>query len=80
MKSEASFLLQKAGIANALEIMDQVREESIRGVERHKHSASYVDYYANLMDLTLINKMRDEYRLELDMFDYPLSPFITVVS
>lgn len=80
MKAEARLVLQSQGVAHAEQAMNRVRAETIRTVEKEKLSSSYADYYTNLTDSTLIGRFRELYRIELEMFGYPLSPFDTLVD
>lgn len=80
IKAEASFVLESQGVANAREVMDRVRNRTMRQIEKQELSSHYSEYYQNLADRTLIDRFRDLYRVELDMFGYPHSPFTPMSS
>ena len=73
---EVQFLLENVGVKQASQIMNQIREKTIRSIERRKLSSNYVDYYNQLKDKQLIKRVVALISIELEMFSYPDSPFV----
>ncbi|XP_067949234.1 carbohydrate sulfotransferase 14-like isoform X1 [Watersipora subatra] len=80
MQAEGSYLLDSSGVNKSLAMMKEVRSKTIRKVEKWKLSSSYINFYDSLNNQSLIKRFRDVYRIELEMFDYPLSPFAVLHS
>lgn len=73
MMKEGEFVLKEAGIKNAGELLNTVRTGTIRDVEKHKPRPTS-DYYKDIPS-DIIEKLRYMYRYEIELFEYPDTPF-----
>jgi len=74
MAKESEFIFQEAGLRDPVSVMNKVRAESIRDVEKENKKISYLDYWKQVPS-ELIDKVRFYYRYEIFLFDYPETPF-----
>ncbi|KAF6023750.1 hypothetical protein EB796_017924 [Bugula neritina] len=75
MAKESEFIFQEAGLRDPVSVMNKVRAESIRDVEKENKKISYLDYWKQVPS-ELIDKVRFYYRYEIFLFDYPETPFL----
>lgn len=75
MRQESEYVLESAGVNRAADLANEVRNRTIRLVEKKHLSSDYHTYYLNLSDYTLIPRLMNLYKIELDMFGYPQTPF-----
>jgi len=73
MMNEGAYVLRRAGITNPQEVLQAVRKDTIREVEKKK-PRPYSSYYQDIPD-SIIQKLRDMYKYEFILFDYPDTPF-----
>ena len=73
MNEEASYMLRKLDVENVTKLLTTVQSQSLREGEGHR--PSYQQFYKNISSQT-INKLRQIYKFELYLFDYPDSPFV----
>lgn len=67
--------MEKAGITDAKQILQRVREGTIRDIEEqnHKHKST-IEYYKDIPQST-IDRLKDMYKYEIMLFGYPDTPF-----
>jgi len=68
MNEEASYMLRKLDVENVTKLLTTVQSQSLREGEGHR--PSYQQFYKNISSQT-INKLRQIYKFELYLFDYP---------
>ena len=73
MMKEGAYVMEKAGISQAADILNTVRDSTIRDVEKHK-KRPYSEYYRDI-DTGVINRLREIYKWEINLFQYPDTPF-----
>ena len=73
LNKEASYMLGRLQVQNLTGLLASVQSHSLREGEGHR--PSYQQYYRNISSKT-INELRDIYKYELYLFDYPDTPFV----
>jgi len=76
MMDEGTYVLSQAGVTNSDTLLQTVRDSTIRDVEKHK-KRPYLDYWADIPD-AMIETLRNSYRWEIGLFQYPDTPFTDV--
>ena len=76
MMDEGTYVLSQAGVTNSDTLLQTVRDSTIRDVEKHKKHP-YLDYWADIPD-AMIETLRNSYRWEIGLFQYPDTPFTDV--
>lgn len=74
MSEELNSILQSVGITNSSQLMKSARSATIRPVEKEQASSAYKSYWKRIRDKWLIERFRQFFQIELEMFDYPSSP------
>lgn len=74
MSVEKEFIFKSVGVYNPLKVMENVREKTIRPIEKVK-SRPYVEYWKEIPP-DVIDKVRFVYRYEIMLFGYPQTPFV----
>lgn len=75
MAKEVAQIFTDAGVIHPLEVMNTVRERTIRKIEEENKNVSYRDYWTPLPP-ELIDRVRFYYRYEIALFGYPETPFV----
>ena len=73
LNKEASYMLGRLQVQNLTGLLASVQSQSLREGEGHR--PSYQQYYNNISSKT-IDELRDIYKYELYLFDYPDTPFV----
>ena len=66
-------MLRKHDVENVTQLLTTVQSQSLREGEGHR--PPYQQFYKNVSSQT-INELRQFYKYELYLFDYPDSPFV----
>jgi len=75
MENELEYIFKQAGLTDPVGVMHAVRTKTIRPIEKTNQHVSYIDYWKQVPS-QMIEKIRFLYRYELQLYDYPETPFI----
>lgn len=75
MMKEGAYVMSQSGMEDPESALNAVRDGTIREVEKRKPK-HYSEYYRDF-DPTLIELLRDTFRWEIELFNYPDNPFTT---
>lgn len=75
MQNEAAYVLRMSGVENAEQVLQSVRANTIRSIEKVGLSANYQDYYKTL-DYSDIDILKAIYAHDIYILGYPHSPFV----
>ena len=75
MEKEAEYIFKKTGVIDPVAVMNKIRNNTIRPIEKTNKKISYTDYWKNITT-ELIDEIRFYYRYEIFLHDYPETPFI----
>jgi len=75
MLEEATYVLTKAGVQDANDLLKEYREKMIRPIERMNFTAEYTNFYRNV-SVQHIQVLRNIYEKEIYLFGYPDTPYV----
>ena len=77
MNVEAAYMLTRQGMINASTVLSKIQALARRPDEGEEagYSAKYQDEYKN-MSADMIDQLRQIYKWEIYLFDYPDTPFV----
>ena len=77
MNAEAAYMLTRQGMINASSVLPKIQALARRPDEGEEgtYSAKYQDEYKN-MSADMIEQLRQIYKWEIFLFDYPDTPFV----
>ena len=77
MNTEAAYMLTRQGMINASSVLPKIQALARRPDEGKEagYSAKYQDEYEN-MSADIIEQLRQIYKWEIFLFDYPDTPFV----
>ncbi|XP_067952152.1 carbohydrate sulfotransferase 13-like [Watersipora subatra] len=75
LASETEYIFKEAGVIDPHPVMERVRNQSIRAIEKVNPRISYANYWKGIPPV-LIDNVRFLYRYEIMLFNYPETPFL----